>query len=81
MQPLVTTESPKVINCSAEKKKSAINLNDLDDKIEEICLKTYRESEEECFNNPLEQNKIQDKYKTQPEQNTVLAAEMKNSVQ
>ena len=63
MRPLVTTESLKVIN-SAEKKEDAINLNVLDDKIEEICLKTYRDSEEECFNNPLEQNDIEDKYKT-----------------
>ena len=80
MRPLVTTESPKVIK-SAEKKEAALKLEDPDDKIEEICLKTYRVSEVECVNNPLEQNDIKDKYNTLPAQNTVLEAEMKNYVQ
>ena len=80
MRPLITTESPKVIK-SAEKKEADIKLNDPEDKIEEICLKTYIDLEEECVNNPLEQNDIKDKYNTLPAQNTVLEADMKNSVQ
>ena len=56
MRPVVTTESPKVIK-SAEKKEAAIDSINFNDKIgEEIGLKTYRESEIECYNRPLERN-------------------------
>ena len=63
MRPLVTTESPKVLK-SAEKKEAVVDLNNLYEKVDEICLKSYRESEEEYFNDPLQQNVIQDKYRT-----------------
>ena len=52
MRPLVTTESPKVLK-SAEKKEAVVDLNNLYEKVDEICLKSYRESVEEYFNNPL----------------------------